>query len=79
MKNLLVGITLLASMSAFADPILPCDQNELGTLLQAENVQTKALEINDNFAVYSITMDGREAVVTLDRDCDFWDLEIIDQ
>lgn len=75
MKNLLVGITLLASVSAFADPVLPCDRSEIGNLLQT----AETLEVNKDFSVFAVTVEGKEGVLTVDRDCDFWDLEIIGQ
>ncbi|WP_408096252.1 hypothetical protein ACJVC5_14530 [Peredibacter sp. HCB2-198] len=80
MKKYLVAVTLLASMSAFADPILDCDKRALDTALEISPVAhiTEA-SVESDLEVYMVELEGKTAVLSFDRDCDFWDMEISEQ
>ncbi len=78
MKKMLVILTLAMSFSAFADPILNCDQSALGTALEISPVASiQNVSEEGDFVVYDVSLSSeRLATITLDRDCDFWDLEM---
>ena len=77
MKKYLVAVTILASMSAFADPILDCDKNALGAALEVSPVaQITEASVEGDLEIYTVELEGRTAVLSFNRDCDFWDMEI---
>lgn len=78
MKKMLVIFTLSLSFSAFADPILNCDQSALGAALEISPLaRIEAVSEEGNFVVYDVSFSRDQlAIITFDRDCDFWDLEM---
>ncbi len=78
MKKMLVILSLALSFSAFADPILNCDQSALGTALEISSVASiQNVSEEGDFVVYDVSLSPDQlATITLDRDCDFWDLKM---